>query len=568
MPGKLYAVPTCKGGGGKIEIMPGVRVGRVYFAIAAFVLFASCNVLTSLSPFLEAYRIRFQVAIPLLSGYLAGPLAGFLVGFLGNMAGDAISGVGMLRFAASFSASYGIYGFLMGILGRRRPRFDAPEDLGDLYSTMLIYVFAGMLYAALVEWLVFGIDLWVEFENIVISGIVSNYLSSAALVPWFLWAAGRIRRTMAQRYTLFVYYFSFVLATGCVAFVLSMLSLRFNLTLPNLHTNLFIYDILIIPTITAVVVGSLVSVRMTRKIAKPLSEMGREIRRISEEGFTSKLKVYFDEDLRDLSEAFNGMTDRLAVYSDEIRQIAGREEQVLTELRVASKIQRMLLPDEGVKTEAGCEIYGCMVPMKEIGGDFFNYFPLDGGRLFFVVADVAGHGIPAALIMMVTNAVLESLVLAESDIERVFAMLNERLCKNNSENYFVTAFAGIFDSASRTLKYVNAGHPAPYVKPASGPARALPCGGNVALGAIEGQGYASGEIAMREGDILCVYTDGVTEAMNGDFEMYGWNRLLQTIDGVSVPCPKTLAKRIFSDLSLFTGNSAPSDDVTVLCVEF
>jgi sigma-B regulation protein RsbU (phosphoserine phosphatase) len=517
------------------------------------------------------YQVRPQAAAALLFGYLGGPGVGFLVGFAGNMIGDYLSGEGMLRFAASFSVCNGIYGLIMGLFGRKKRRFDNPEDIGALYVFMLFSVSAGTFYAMFVEVVFFGIDFATEFERLCLATIISSYLLSAMLVPFFLYATNRIRRTIVQRYTLFFYYFSFLLSISSVFFVLFLLSFRFNFDNSIINAHLFMYDFLIIPTLAVTVAGSIVSSGMIRKIASSLSKLNREIRRITEEGFTSRIKVNFPEDLREISASFNDMTDRLAVYAHEIQKIAGEKERIRTELYVASKIQKMLLPDCKEGETGGCEIFGWMAPMKEIGGDFFNYFPIDEDRFFFIVADVTGHGIPAALFMMETDAALKILVRTESDIERIFAILNAQLCERNSENYFVTAFAGIFSASSHRLRYIDAGHNPPYFKsnfkPRSDGFQPLPCQVNSILGGLENEEYKALEIVVEEGDVLYIYTDGVTEALNGDSEMYSAERLVQALNSAGDD-PQTLMGRVFADMQKFTGDAEQSDDVTMLCIKF
>jgi sigma-B regulation protein RsbU (phosphoserine phosphatase) len=228
----------------------------------------------------------------------------------------------------------------------------------------------------------------------------------------------------------------------------------------------------------------------------------------------------------------------------------------------------MLLPGGRDGELRGGRIFGRMSSMKEVGGDFFNYFSLDDDRFFFVVADVAGHGIPAALFMMSAEAALSCLVRAEPDLERVFRMLNARLCDRNSEGYFVTAFAGIFDSSDGRLRYLNAGHPVPFVKTGGSGFRALPYDVNLVLGAFEVEEYRAYDFFMQKGNVLCVYTDGVTEAMNADSEQYSAERLVKALDSAGSDDPKALADHIFADVAKFTDGAEQSDDITALCVRF
>ena len=541
---------------------------RVAFVLTGSAVFAACNYLSSLFPFLYDHHIRLQVVIPLLSGYFAGSAAGFSVGFAGNFIGDWFIGEGAIRYAASFSVCNGIYGMLMGLYGRKKRRFDNPEDISGLYAFMLFAVTAGTIYAVLVEWVFFRTDLLRDFERLCVSMIVSNYLSSTLLVPGFLYAAGRIKRTIVQKFMLFLYYFSFALAVGSVRLTIFLLSVRFDLRESEIAAQIFVYNILIIPLAVSVIAGSLVSSAAARRIVKPLSELSREIRRISEGGFTDRIKVALGDDLRELSEAYNEMTDKIAAYSGEIQRIAATEERIRTELNVASKIQNMLLPGVEDGELGGCRISGRMVSMKEVGGDFFNYFSLDGNRFFFVAADVTGHGIPAALFMMLVESTLSCLVRTEPDLERVFEKMNSRLCDRNSEGYFVTAFAGIFDPSDGCLRYVNAGHPPPFMRFENGDIRALSCEANIILGAFDGEKYKSSEFFMQRGDVLCIYTDGVTEAMNENGEQYTDERLIAAIGDAGISDPKALTDHIFADVEKFADSEEQSDDITVLCVRF
>ena len=144
------------------------------------------------------------------------------------------------------------------------------------------------------------------------------------IVQCFLWMAGRIRRTIVQRYTLLLYYISFVLTIGSVVPVLSLLSLKFGFTDPwaGRYAYLFMYDVLIVPVVAVTLIGALASSSLTLRIVKPLSDLTMEIKLISAGGFADRLKVNFGEDLLDLSKSFNEMTDRLAVYSGEIQNSA------------------------------------------------------------------------------------------------------------------------------------------------------------------------------------------------------------------------------------------------------
>ncbi|MDR3231575.1 MAG: serine/threonine-protein phosphatase, partial [Synergistaceae bacterium] len=167
----------------------------------------------------------------------------------------------------------------------------------------------------------------------------------------------------------------------------------------------------------------------------------------------------------------------------------------------------------------------------------------------------------------VAGSALKNLVRAEPDIERVFTMLNARLCERNSEGYFVTAFAGIFDSSTSRLRYINAGHPLPCIRLEDGVFRPLPCEVNLVLGGFEDARYSALETSVPTGSVLYVYTDGVVEAMNEKAGMYSVERLVRAL-GSTCDDPRKLVEHVFEDVTHFVGDVAPSDDVTMLCVRF
>jgi sigma-B regulation protein RsbU (phosphoserine phosphatase) len=178
--------------------------------------------------------------------------------------------------------------------------------------------------------------------------------------------------------------------------------------------------------------------------------------------------------------------------------------------------------------------------------------------------------------MMVADTLLLSLIQMEPDIASVFTTLNSRLCEKNQEGYFVTAFAGILDTATGRLEYVDAGHNPPYVKSDAinpdGGFHELPCEANFVLGGLEGVAYVSRATTLRKGDFLFVYTDGVTEAMNEELELFSKVRLENALTSVigenPDAAPKEMVERVFGEITRFSGNMEHTDDITMLGIRF
>jgi len=246
-------------------------------------------------------------------------------------------------------------------------------------------------------------------------------------------------------------------------------------------------------------------------------------------------------------------------------------EQAQRELQYARTIQESQLPREPLfADEARLDCVGRMCAAREVGGDFYDIFFLDARHLFFVVADVCGKGLPAALFMVRAIAVLRAQSghqgLTESYIENLVASLNEELCAYNSAQQFLTAFCGVLELETNTLRYVNAGHNPPAIADADGPFRYVDEPISPLVGMIPGLSFRAGEIELAPGGTIVLYTDGVTEAENGLGGMLGEDHLLACLDASSGATAAQLVDALFDDVRQFAASAEQSDDITVLVI--
>lgn len=246
-------------------------------------------------------------------------------------------------------------------------------------------------------------------------------------------------------------------------------------------------------------------------------------------------------------------------------------EQAQRELQYARSIQESLLPKEPLfagDTRVDC--VGRMCTAREVGGDFYDTFFLDARHLFFVIADVCGKGLPAALFMVRAIAVLRAQSAHEgpsSDhAEKLIASLNTQLCSYNDAQQFLTAFCGILDLDTLTMRYINAGHNPPALAVGDAPFRYLEDPTNPIVGMIDGLSYRAGEIQLQPGSVLLLYTDGVTEAENIDGGMLGDDRLLECLNAETSRGAAHLVDIVFKDVNAFAGEALQSDDITVLAI--
>jgi len=241
------------------------------------------------------------------------------------------------------------------------------------------------------------------------------------------------------------------------------------------------------------------------------------------------------------------------------------------ELQIAAEIQKNFLPETLPKTE-GFDIAAKSIPAKEVGGDFFDVIPLEvmpisSSRTGIMIADVSGKGVPAALFMALSRIVVRVTAMWFKKPSEVISFANPIIANNSKTGMFVTLFYGIIDKDTRTLTYVNAGHNPPLVlRKKTGEIEELALTG-MAVGALEDATYSQQETLLAPGDVMVLYTDGITEAVNDREEMYDLPRLIETIRNNSNSSSKELADEIIRSVFAFSGTTPQFDDITLMVVK-
>lgn len=236
--------------------------------------------------------------------------------------------------------------------------------------------------------------------------------------------------------------------------------------------------------------------------------------------------------------------------------------QLKAELEVARSLQLAILPSS-FPARAGCQGAARMIPATTMGGDFYDFIELPDGRIGLVIADVSGHGVPAAFFMAVARTNLRELAPRYTDAGECLAQANEALCAQNPLDLFVTVFYCILDPPSGVLSYANGGHNPPYVQRAAGPIESLDGAGGLVLGAMPGMRYPTHTLQLLKGDRLVLYTDGVTEACNPKDELYGAHRLVDEVHVHGAGTSAALVERICQSVTNFAGQAPQSDDITL-----
>lgn len=238
------------------------------------------------------------------------------------------------------------------------------------------------------------------------------------------------------------------------------------------------------------------------------------------------------------------------------------------ELSIAARMQQSILPRQW-PDDPRYSLWGTMRPAREIGGDFYDHFPLPDDWLGLVVADVSGKGIPAGLFGMVSKTLMRSAAMRdESSIGEMMAKVNDGLAEDNENCMFVTLFYARLDPCSGRLELVNAGHPSPLLIHADGTVGELPLTRGMALGAMEGLDYASAAIQLSRGDTLLMFSDGITEAMSEGHEEFGVARLTQLFRDKPPADPHEAVEQVLAAVDAFASGVEQADDITCVALRY
>ncbi|MBO5928030.1 MAG: SpoIIE family protein phosphatase, partial [Clostridia bacterium] len=271
--------------------------------------------------------------------------------------------------------------------------------------------------------------------------------------------------------------------------------------------------------------------------------------------------VRANEEFASLSDDINSTVTTLKRY---IAEAAARIDK---ELEYAKQIQLSALPTNYPNNQ-DYTIFAQMIAAKEVGGDFYDFYKLNENTVAFLVADVSGKGIPAAMFMMTAKTIIKDLAERGLSVNEVLTQANEKLCENNESGMFVTAWMGILDINSGKLQFANAGHNPPLLKRANGTFEYLKTRAGLVLAGMEGIKYRSNEITLCAGDRLFLYTDGVTEATNTENQLYGEERLLEFMNKSLNLEATAVLPMLKANIDEFVGKAPQFDDITMLTFDY
>ena len=248
--------------------------------------------------------------------------------------------------------------------------------------------------------------------------------------------------------------------------------------------------------------------------------------------------------------------------------IKGQKDRMERELEVARQLQMKMLPNDFVPNHTECTVAGSLKPALEVGGDFFDFFYVDKDRLCFLVGDVSGKGAAAGLFMAAAMTVIKVYAVSAESTAGIVARVNHELSINNRSSMFVTLFLAILDLRTGRVLLTNAGHNRPYRVRGGQDPELIPDQNGLILGINEAAEYTEGAIVLEPDDLVIVYTDGVTEAMNREGEMFGEGRLEAFLTLEDVTTAESAVRSITDAVTAFEDGARQSDDVTVIAIKF
>lgn len=308
-----------------------------------------------------------------------------------------------------------------------------------------------------------------------------------------------------------------------------------------------------------------------KTLTTPITKLARFTQNITDTGVFEhqRIELKTGDEIEMLSDSVNYMLEKLEDYIDNLSRITAEKERIGAELDIATRIQASILPCifPAFPERKEFNIFAAMTPAKEVGGDFYDFFMIDERHLAIVVADVSGKGVPAALFMVIGKTLIKDHSQNGKALGDVFADVNNLLCESNSEDLFITAFEGVLDLVTGEFNYVNAGHEMPFLLQNGRfeAVRIKPC---FVLAGMEDMQYKAGSIMMQPGDKIFQYTDGVTEATNPENELFGMERLSDSLNRVKDKEPKDIITSVKQDIDAFVGNAPQFDDITMLCLDY
>jgi sigma-B regulation protein RsbU (phosphoserine phosphatase) len=435
----------------------------------------------------------------------------------------------------------------------------------------------GLLTSALIEDLALHRP---QFQDVytqwVIPMLITNVLFALAIVPFLMILFKRMAITVETRTTLMI---SFLLVVSIVV-VTVVLILHSNSTLsalvPTVDLKAATYDFVRwagMASIFILLAGTMTSLFLAKRLTSPVSLLGTAARTIGSGDFQTKVidrVARRTDELGELARILQNMVESLKRHIEELKKTTAAKERIESELRVAAEIQMSMLPRifPPFPDRKEFDIFASIEPAKEVGGDLYDFFFASPEKLCFIIGDVCDKGVPAALFMAITKALLRTAGMAGLPPDAMLTQTNNILNPENDASMFVTVFCAVLDATTGELKYANAGHPPPLINSNVDGFQYMKLPKGFVVGPMPGVVYTCQSVTLKPGEVIFLYTDGVTEAANAGSKFYSEARLQEALTKLKDKDATGMVGGVREDISAFVASSPQNDDITMLAIRF
>ena len=321
------------------------------------------------------------------------------------------------------------------------------------------------------------------------------------------------------------------------------------------------------------VVSVLCYMAFVRKtVIAPVGKLAAFTKNITDFGVfeNQHIDIQTGDEIEELGDSFNYMLDELGKYIVNLSRVTAEKERIGAELNIATRIQADMLPRifPAFPGRNEFDIYASMMPAKEVGGDFYDFFLIDNDHLGLVMADVSGKGVPAALFMVIAKTLIKNRAQMGGGPGEILQYVNDQLCEGNDAEFFVTVWFAILEISTGKGLAANAGHEHPVLYRKGEKYELVIYRHSPAVATMEGMKFREHGFELHPGDSLFVYTDGVAEATNKDNELYGAERLVNVLNRNIDDQPFDLLPKVKEDIDEFVGDAPQFDDITMMNLRY
>jgi sigma-B regulation protein RsbU (phosphoserine phosphatase) len=314
-----------------------------------------------------------------------------------------------------------------------------------------------------------------------------------------------------------------------------------------------------------------VIIYISGSITRPLRILNQTTRDIAKGNLEFELApIKSGDEVGQLAESFKYMKSALKKYITELTEATASRERMASELRIAHEIQMGIVPKvfPAFPDRQELDIYAVLEPAKEVGGDFYDFFFIDDSHFCFIIGDVVGKGIPAALFMAMTKTMIKMTAKEAVSPDEIMARVNKEISRDNDSCMFITIFCAVLDTGTGEMYYSNAGHNPPFIMRAEEGPEFLSGAESAAIGIDVKSAFKKGKLVLGPSDAICLYTDGVTEAFNEKQEQFSEARLRQGLSANREASAETIVKELLKKIKAFSQYFPQSDDITLLVLRY